>query len=112
MQLATSHTAAFDYPSESSSQSIPSQIVTTIAKLETAYQMELQDVYGDLGEKAFRSYVPFFQPGGLAYCRMCACVWWLMYDRLRRAMPVTRHKIDWDKVGGYNLRTDIGQAAS
>ena len=55
VQLATVHSASFDYPSESSSQSIPSQIVTSIAKLETAYQLELQDVYGDLGEKAFRS---------------------------------------------------------
>ena len=55
MQLATDHTASFDLPAESTSQSLASQIVTAIAKLETAYQMELQDVYGDLGEKAFRS---------------------------------------------------------
>jgi hypothetical protein len=32
--------------------------------------------------------------------------------RLRRALPVTRQKIDWDKVGGYNLRSDIGKAAA
>lgn len=56
VQLATSHTASFPCPTESSdSQSIASQIVTTISKIETNYQLELNDVYGDLGDKAFRS---------------------------------------------------------
>lgn len=32
--------------------------------------------------------------------------------RLRRALPVTRQKIDWEKVGGYNLGSDIGKATA
>ena len=55
VQLATKHTSSFPYPEASGSQSIASQIVTTISKIETSYQLELNDVYGDLGEKAFRS---------------------------------------------------------
>jgi len=55
VQLATKHTSSFPYPEASGSQSISSQIVTAISKIETSYQLELNDVYGDLGEKAFRS---------------------------------------------------------
>lgn len=56
VQLATSHTASFPCPTEANgSQSIASQIVTTLSKIETNYQLELNDVYGDLGDKAFRS---------------------------------------------------------
>jgi capping protein alpha len=55
VQLATKHTSSFPYPEASGSQSTASQIVTTISKIETSYQLELNDVYGDLGEKAFRS---------------------------------------------------------
>ncbi|KAI9637904.1 putative F-actin capping [Dioszegia hungarica] len=84
VQLTTQHKASFAYPSEVSGQSIASQIVTTISKVEAAYQMELQDVYGDLGDKVFRS--------------------------LRRALPVTRQKVDWEKVGGYSLGSDISKA--
>lgn len=61
VQLATKHTSSFPYPSEAGSQSIASQIVTTISKIETTYQLELNDVYGDLGEKAFRSLVTFLK---------------------------------------------------
>lgn len=61
VQLATSHTASFAHPAETSGQSVASQIVTTISKIEAAYQLELQDVYGDLGDKVFRSYVKVLQ---------------------------------------------------
>ncbi|EAL22672.1 hypothetical protein CNBB1210 [Cryptococcus deneoformans B-3501A] len=85
VQLATNHTASFPCPTEpNGSQSIASQIVTTISKIETNYQLELNDVYNELGEKAFRA--------------------------LRRTLPVTRQKVDWDKVTGYTLGADLSKA--
>ncbi|KAK8869611.1 hypothetical protein IAR55_000178 [Kwoniella newhampshirensis] len=85
VQLATRHTSSFPVPTESvESQSIASQIVTTISKIETNYHLELNDVYGELGDKAFRA--------------------------LRRALPVTRQKMDWEKVSGYSLGSDLTKA--
>ncbi|WRT67310.1 uncharacterized protein IL334_004279 [Kwoniella shivajii] len=82
VQLATKHTASFPLPAEElGGQSVASQIVTIISKIETAYHLELNDVYGELGEKAFRA--------------------------LRRALPITRQKMDWEKVTGYSLGSDL-----
>ncbi|WVQ71862.1 hypothetical protein IAR50_001404 [Cryptococcus sp. DSM 104548] len=85
VQLATNHTASFPYPTEpNGTQSVASQIVTSISKIETLYHLELNDVYAELGDKAFRA--------------------------LRRALPVTRQKMDWDKVTGYTLGADLTKA--
>ncbi|WWC89744.1 uncharacterized protein L201_004669 [Kwoniella dendrophila CBS 6074] len=85
VQLATKHSASFPLPTEEvAGQSIASQVVTTISKIETAYHLELNDVYGELGDKAFRA--------------------------LRRALPITRQKMDWEKVGGYSLGSDLTKA--
>ncbi|WVW82889.1 hypothetical protein I302_104902 [Kwoniella bestiolae CBS 10118] len=85
VQLATKHSASFPLPTEEvGGQTIASQIVTTISKIETAYHLELNDVYGELGDKAFRA--------------------------LRRALPVTRQKMDWEKVTGYSLGSDLTKA--
>ncbi|TYJ58149.1 hypothetical protein B9479_001245 [Cryptococcus floricola] len=85
VQLATSHTASFPYPAEpKGTQSVASQIVTSISKIETLYHLELNDVYAELGDKAFRA--------------------------LRRALPVTRQKMDWDKVTSYTLGADLTKA--
>ncbi|ORY28269.1 F-actin-capping protein subunit alpha [Naematelia encephala] len=85
VQLATNHTSIFPLPTEATgSQSIASQIVTTISKIETTYHLELNDVYGELGDKVFRG--------------------------LRRALPVTRQKMEWEKVSGYTLGSDLTKA--
>ncbi|KAK4686398.1 hypothetical protein P7C73_g3722, partial [Tremellales sp. Uapishka_1] len=84
VQLSAKHSASFPYPSETSSQSIASQIVTTISKIESVYHAELNEVYEELGDKAFRA--------------------------LRRALPVTRQKMEWEKVGGYSLGSDLTKA--
>ena len=56
VQLATKHTASFPCPTQSTgSQSVASQVITAIAKAETNYQLELTDVYDELGDKAFRA---------------------------------------------------------
>ncbi|EJT50686.1 F-actin capping [Trichosporon asahii var. asahii CBS 2479] len=86
VQLSTEHRAAFPVPVETweDGRDAASQIVGTIAKIEQAYQLELGDVYEEFGEKSFRN--------------------------LRRALPVTRQKIDWDKVQGYSLGSDLSKA--
>lgn len=54
VQLNTSHEASFPVP-EKEGAALSSAIVTTIAKIEMEYQLELGEVYADLGDRAFRS---------------------------------------------------------
>jgi len=61
-------------------------IVKTIALLEKKYQEELNRAFGALSEGAFKS--------------------------LRRQLPITRQKINWDKVMTYRLGQDIGGGRS
>lgn len=53
------------------------EIIKTIAGIEKKYQEELNRAFGALSEGAFKS--------------------------LRRQLPITRQKIDWDKIGSYRL---------
>ncbi|CAK7262816.1 F-actin-capping protein subunit alpha [Sporothrix epigloea] len=68
------------------SVSVPSAsgpaVAREIAALEKAYQEELNKKFLSLSEGAFKS--------------------------LRRQLPVTRQKIEWDKVASYRLGQDIG----
>jgi len=48
------------------------KVLTLIADQEGAYQASLGDTYHEMGEKTFKG--------------------------LRRALPLTRQKLDWDKV--------------
>ncbi|KJZ78485.1 F-actin-capping protein subunit alpha [Hirsutella minnesotensis 3608] len=70
--------------------SIPSATGTSIAKeisvLEKKYQEELNKGFVKLSEGAFKG--------------------------LRRQLPVTRQKIEWDKVTSYRLGQDIGGGSS
>ncbi|KAI5807433.1 F-actin-capping protein subunit alpha [Peziza echinospora] len=63
-----------------------SEITKTIAGLEKKYQDELNRAFGSLSEGAFKS--------------------------LRRQLPITRQKIDWDKITTYRLGQDIGGGRS
>ncbi|GMK55098.1 hypothetical protein CspeluHIS016_0201540 [Cutaneotrichosporon spelunceum] len=83
VQLATEHRASFVLP-EGEGGALASAIVSNIARIETEYQLELGDVYTGFGDKAFRA--------------------------LRRALPVTRQRVDWDKVSGYSIGSDITKA--
>lgn len=58
------------------------EIVKTIAGIEKKYQEDLNRAFGALSEGAFKG--------------------------LRRQLPITRQKIDWDKIGSYRLGQDIG----
>ncbi|KAK6538938.1 F-actin-capping protein subunit alpha [Orbilia ellipsospora] len=59
-----------------------SEIVKAIANVERKYQEELNRAFGALSEGAFKS--------------------------LRRSLPVTRQKMDWQKAGAYKIGQDIG----
>lgn len=56
-----------------------SEIVRSIAQVERRYQEELNRAFANLSEGAFKS--------------------------LRRQLPVTRRKVEWEKVGGYRVRS-------
>ncbi len=57
-------------------------IMRTIARVEKAYQEELNRGFGRLSEGEFKS--------------------------LRRQLPVTRQKVEWEKVGSYRAGKEIG----
>lgn len=53
------------------------EVVRRIAGLERAYQEELNRGFGRLSEGEFKG--------------------------LRRQLPVTRQKVEWEKIGGYRV---------
>jgi len=68
--------------SESLNGGTAADIVKTIALTERKYQEEMNKAFTTLNEGAFKN--------------------------LRRQLPITRQKIDWDKIGSYRLGQDIG----
>jgi capping protein alpha len=60
-------------------------IVRQIAGIEKKYQEDLNKAFSSLSEGAFKS--------------------------LRRQLPITRQKIEWEKISGYRLGQDIGGGA-
>lgn len=63
-----------------------SSIVREITVAEMKYQEELNKGFTSLSEGAFKG--------------------------LRRQLPITRQKIEWDKIAGYRLGQDIGGGSS
>lgn len=57
------------------------EVVRKIAQVEKAYQEDLNRAFVGMNEQSFKS--------------------------LRRQLPVTRQKVEWEKVGGYRLGSDI-----
>lgn len=58
------------------------EIVRAVAALERKYQEDLNRAFASLSEGAFKG--------------------------LRRQLPITRQKIEWEKISGYKLGQDIG----
>ena len=58
------------------------EVVRQMALAERRYQEELNRGFAALSEGAFKG--------------------------LRRQLPVTRQKVEWEKVGGYRLGQEIG----
>lgn len=57
-------------------------VIREIAIAEKRYQEELNKGFTNLSEGAFKG--------------------------LRRQLPITRQKVEWDKIAGYRLGQDIG----
>ena len=55
------------------------EVMKQIARMEKQYQEELNKSFTSLSEGTFKG--------------------------LRRQLPVTRQKVEWEKVGGYRVRT-------
>ncbi|KAL8850740.1 MAG: hypothetical protein Q9221_004308 [Calogaya cf. arnoldii] len=72
--------------SSASSGSAAAEVLRKIAGVERAYQEELNRGFGRLSEGEFKG--------------------------LRRQLPVTRQKVEWEKIGGYRLGQDIGGGRS
>lgn len=68
--------------SSSVSSASASSILREIAVSEKKYQEEINKGFNNLSEGAFKG--------------------------LRRQLPITRQKIEWDKIAGYRLGQDIG----
>ncbi len=77
VRLLTTKPVAVDLSSGASA----SEIIKQIASLERNYQMELNRAFGQLSEGAFKG--------------------------LRRQLPVTRQKIEWEKISGYRVSDDL-----
>lgn len=69
-----------------SSSASASEIAKQIAMVERKYQEDLNKAFGSLSEGAFKA--------------------------LRRQLPITRQKIEWEKISGYRLGQDIGGGRS
>ncbi|KAF8527514.1 F-actin-capping protein subunit alpha [Hysterangium stoloniferum] len=84
VQLSTTHTPTFELTPaiiSSPNAASASKILALIETRETEHQTALFDSYYEMGERTFKG--------------------------LRRALPLTRHKIDWDKVLGYKLGAEL-----
>jgi len=87
VQLATTHDVSLALPAPvvtSSPSAAASKILALIEDEEGKYQTSLNDTYYEMGEKTFKG--------------------------LRRALPLTRQKLDWDKVLGYKLGAELASS--
>ncbi|KAI9691182.1 MAG: F-actin-capping protein subunit alpha [Bathelium mastoideum] len=82
VRLLTERPASLSLSSSASAADIVKQIAVT----EKKYQEDLNRAFGTLNEGAFKG--------------------------LRRQLPITRQKIEWDKISGYRLGQDIGGGRS
>lgn len=64
----------------------PEAVVASIKSSESSFQRQLGETYGELSDATFRN--------------------------LRRALPKTRSKLDWDRAAGYKLGRELGGGGS
>ncbi|KAH9925426.1 F-actin-capping protein subunit alpha [Epithele typhae] len=84
VQLSTTYTISTPLPPAivpSGGASAASKVLALVEAEESRYQTGLTDAYAEMGEKTFKG--------------------------LRRALPMTRSKIDWDRVMGYKLGAEL-----
>ncbi|EJD39947.1 F-actin capping protein, alpha subunit [Auricularia subglabra TFB-10046 SS5] len=83
VQLATTHKPTLDLPSSlhTPEPANASKILALIEREESAHESALSAAFQDMADKSFKS--------------------------LRRALPLTKQKLDWDKVSGYKLGAEL-----
>ncbi|KAI0323426.1 F-actin capping protein alpha subunit [Cubamyces sp. BRFM 1775] len=84
VQLSTTHDISLALPpaiSASGGTSAANKVLALIDAEESKYQASLNETYAEMGEKTFKG--------------------------LRRALPMTRSKLDWDRVLGYKLGAEL-----
>ncbi|KAJ2396157.1 F-actin-capping protein subunit alpha [Coemansia sp. RSA 2559] len=87
VQLDTQSDFAADVPDASSaseSAAMACKVAKLIRKYEAEFQLGINDGYRQLADKTFKG--------------------------LRRTLPVTRNKIDWDKIANYKLGGELVNA--
>ncbi|KAG8897097.1 F-actin-capping protein subunit alpha [Tulasnella sp. 403] len=89
VQLQTTHTPSLSlpapHPTPANAQTA-AKLLKLIANQEGEYQTSLAAVYHRMGEKTFKG--------------------------LRRALPMTRSKMDWDRVLGYKLGAELSAGSA
>lgn len=83
VQLSTTYNVSLSLPQGISASTTTSaaKILALIESEESKYQNALADAYAEMGDQTFK--------------------------RLRRTLPMTRQKLDWDKVLGYKLGAEL-----
>ena len=84
VQLSTTHTVSTPLPPAilpSGGASAATKALALIEAEESRYQSSLTDAYAEMSEKTFKG--------------------------LRRALPMTRSKIEWERVLGYKLGAEL-----
>ena len=61
----------------------PAEIVKQVKKAEAEYQGAVNESYAQLSDTTFKA--------------------------LRRALPITRNKLDWNKIMSYKVAGELGQ---
>lgn len=87
VQLETKHNLSFNIPptvASAAPATAATKILALIAEEEGKYQVSLNETYTEMSEKTFKG--------------------------LRRALPLTRQKLDWDKVTGYKLGAELSSS--
>lgn len=77
VQLNTDSTQKTNIPESGSADAIAQAALKAIAKIEATYQAALDTSYSTMGDTTFKA--------------------------LRRALPITRNRIDWDKIKNYKI---------
>ncbi|KAJ2877941.1 F-actin-capping protein subunit alpha, partial [Coemansia aciculifera] len=85
VQLDTQSDFAADI-SLADASGVAKRVADRIAKFEAEFQQAINDGFAQLAEKTFRG--------------------------LRRTLPVTRNKIDWEKIANYRIGGELGTAAA
>ncbi|KAI8320019.1 F-actin capping protein, alpha subunit [Martensiomyces pterosporus] len=84
VQLDTQSDFTADVPSQQDPALLARKLVKTIGDFEADFQRGINDGYRQLAEKTFKG--------------------------LRRTLPVTRNKIDWEKIANYKIGGELSNA--